>query len=203
MAADLDGLFAMVTLADERAPVRNDRAAEPQAARGRARKGQAAKSPDLTAAVFLLGALGACTIGGPRFVLDATAVLRHGLIAVAEPELASGDAIAVLLATCATIAHLAWPFLVIPAAAAIGVQLLQTRFAVSWEGAEAPVSRVDPLEGARRGSSGPAAWSRGSRRRSSSRVLIYVAVVAVRGAWARSSTPGTARARLITVAGAS
>src|SRR6185295_11387682 len=74
------------------------------------RRGQVAKSPDLTAAVFLLAALAACTAGGPRFVLDATAALRHGIMAAGEPEMASGDAMTLFLSTCASIAHLAWPF---------------------------------------------------------------------------------------------
>jgi flagellar biosynthesis protein FlhB len=163
------------------------------------RKGQAAKSPDLTAAVFLLGALGACTAAGPRFVLDATAVLRHGLVAVAEPELASGDAIALFLATCASIAHLAWPFVLIPAAAAIGIQLLQTRFAVSWEGLKPQMSRVDPLKGLGR-FLGTKGMVDGLKTTVKLGVLIYVAVVAVRGAWGALLDPGHGEGLLITVA---
>lgn len=182
-------------------PGGNERTEQPSVKRREdaRRKGQIAKSPDLTAAVFLLGALGACSLGGPRFVLDAAAALRHGLASAAEPDLASGDAVALFLATSATIAHLAWPFVVIPAAAAIAVQLLQTRFAASWEGLRPQWARVDPWQGLTR-LLGPRGWVEGLKTTVKLGVLGAVAYGAVRGAWGALLEPGQGEGNLVTVA---
>ena len=100
---------------------------------------------------------------------------------------------------CTTIAHLAWPFLVIPAAAAIAVQLLQTRFAVSWEGLKPQMSRVNPIEGT---CAVPRSQGLvdGLKTMVKLGVLIYVAVGAVRGAWGALLDPGHGEGLLITVA---
>ena len=182
-------------------PSGNERTEQPSVKRREdaRRKGQVPKSPDLTAAVFLLGALGACTLAGPRFVLDATAALRHGLASAAEPELALGNPVALFLATCATIAHLAWPFVVIPAAAAIAVQLLQTRFTVSWEGLRPQWARVDPWGGLAR-LFGPKGWVEAFKTTVKFGVLVFVAFEAVRGAWGALLEPGQGEGLLVTVA---
>jgi flagellar biosynthetic protein FlhB len=111
------------------------------------RKGQVAKSADLTTAALLLGALAAGALAGKPFIADAVETFRHGLGAASNPELTPGAALALLFGTSATIARLAGPFVVIPAAAALGTQLLQTRLVASWEALTAQWSRVNPLQG--------------------------------------------------------
>jgi len=111
------------------------------------RKGQVAKSADLTAAVLLMGVLGAGSLAGGRFIADAVEAFRRGLGAASNPELTPASAVVLFFDTSATIARLAWPFVVIPAAAALGAQLLQTRIVVSWEALAPQWSRVNPLQG--------------------------------------------------------
>ena len=118
------------------------------------RQGQIAKSPDLATAAMLLGALGAFALGGPRLVADAVEAVRRGIMAAAHPELSADGALALFLATCGTIARLAWPFVAAPAAAAIAVQLLQTRLVVSAAGLKPQWSRLNPARGLARMVSG-------------------------------------------------
>lgn len=111
------------------------------------RKGQVAKSADLTAAMFLLSALGASSLAGGRLVADALDAVRGGLGAASRPDLTPTAALAMFFATSATIARLAWPFVLIPAAVALGTQLVQTRMATSWEALAPQWRRVDPRHG--------------------------------------------------------
>jgi len=114
------------------------------------RKGQIAKSTDLTAAALLMGALGAGAIGGPRLVSDAVVAMQHGLAAAAAPDLSTTGALALLTGATFTLGRLAWPLLLVPALVALAVQLVQTRFAVSWSGLQPEWSRVNPAQGFRR-----------------------------------------------------
>lgn len=111
------------------------------------RKGQIAKSSDLTAAALLMGALGAGALGGPRLVVEAVDTMQRGLGAASAPELSQTGALALLIGAALAIGRLAWPFILVPAAAALAVQLLQTRFAMSWSGLRPQWSRVAPGQG--------------------------------------------------------
>lgn len=111
------------------------------------RRGQVVKSPDLTAAVLLLGAVGIHSMTGPRVVADAVDVLRRGLSALPTGDLSPVEALGLFFETAGSLARLGWPLLAVPAAAALGVQLLQTRFALSWRAVAPQWERIDPLKG--------------------------------------------------------
>ena len=111
------------------------------------RKGQIAKSTDLTAAALLMGALGAGVLSGPRVVVEAVNTMQGGLGAASSPELSPTAALALLTGATFALGHLAWPFILVPAAAALAVQVLQTRFVVSWTGLKPQWSRVNPGQG--------------------------------------------------------
>lgn len=178
----------------------NERTEQPSAKRREEarRRGQIAKSPDLTAAVFMLGALGACTMAGPAFVIAAADALRHGLTAAGDPDLTGGDMIGLFLATCGTIARLSWPFIAIPAAAAIAVQILQTRAGLSWEGLKPQWSRVDPRQGMGRlfGTTGLAEALKTTAKLAT---LVTVSYLAVKPMWYRLIGPGSGEAALLSV----
>jgi flagellar biosynthetic protein FlhB len=97
--------------------------------------------------MFLLTALGASSLASGRLVADALDAVRGGLGAASRPDLTPTAALAMFFATSAAIARLAWPFVLIPAAVALGTQLAQTRFATSWEALAPQWRRVDPLHG--------------------------------------------------------
>jgi flagellar biosynthetic protein FlhB len=128
---------------------RDERTEQPSAKRREdaRRKGQVVKSPDLTGAAALLGALGAFSMMGPGLVAAAVEALRRGIDASAHAELTPATALAMFASTSVAIAHLAWPFVVIPALVAVAVQLLQTRFAASWEALGPDWKRIDPMKG--------------------------------------------------------
>jgi flagellar biosynthesis protein FlhB len=111
------------------------------------RKGQVAKSSDLTAAALLMGALGAGSLGGARFVTDTLEAFQRGLGAASNVELTPTEALALLFGAAITLGRLIWPFILVPAAAALAVQILQTRFSVSWSGLVPQWDRVNPLKG--------------------------------------------------------
>ena len=111
------------------------------------RKGQIAKSTDLTAAALLMGALGAGVLSGPRVVVEAVNTMQSGLGAASGAELSPTGALALLIGAALALGHLAWPFILVPAAAALAVQVLQTRFAMSWSGLKPDWSRVNPGQG--------------------------------------------------------
>lgn len=115
------------------------------------REGRVAKSPDLTAALLLLGALGLHSLAGARFMADAQEALRHGLEALAAArDLTVDGAIALGAGAIVTGLGLAWPFVAVPALVALAAQLLQTRFAFSLAALVPRWSRLDPLAGFRR-----------------------------------------------------
>lgn len=114
------------------------------------RKGQVARSQDLTAALLLLGSLGIHSLAGGQFMADALDAVRRGLSQASPVELTSDGALALFWGTTAAVVRLVWPFVVIPAAVAVAAQLLQTRFALSWEALTPQWSRLSPLRGIER-----------------------------------------------------
>jgi len=110
-------------------------------------KGQIAKSPDLTAAALLMGALGAGSLGGARFVTDTLEAFQRGLGAASNLDLTPTAALALLAGAAITLGRLVWPFILVPAVAALAAQILQTRFGVSWSGLAPQWDRVNPLKG--------------------------------------------------------
>ncbi len=115
------------------------------------REGRVAKSPDLTAALVLLGSLGVHAMAGTRFMADAQEALRHGLALIAASrDLTADGALALGAEAVMTSVGLAWPFVVIPVLVALAAQLLQTRFAFSPAALAPQWSRLDPLAGLRR-----------------------------------------------------
>lgn len=111
------------------------------------RQGRVAVSADLTAASVLLGGLGIQAMAGARFMTDALETFERHLGKLPRTELTPDGALALAFDAAATVARLAWPFVVIPAAIAVVTQLLQTRFAVSTEALTPQWSRINPLHG--------------------------------------------------------
>jgi flagellar biosynthesis protein FlhB len=110
-------------------------------------KGQVAKSPDVTAALGLLGALGVFAMLGTELVGGAVALVRHGLGAAATPDLGADEAFALLGRSLVEAARFTWPFLAVPAVVGIAAQLLQTRFVFSTEALKPDWSRLSPARG--------------------------------------------------------
>jgi flagellar biosynthetic protein FlhB len=110
-------------------------------------KGQVAKSPDVTAALGLLGALGAFAMMGTQLVAGALALVRRGLGAAGTPNLSADDAFALLGGSLVDAARMTWPFIAVPAVVGIASQLLQTRFAFSTAALKPDWSRVSPAKG--------------------------------------------------------
>jgi flagellar biosynthetic protein FlhB len=128
---------------------RDERTEQPSAKRRdeARRKGQVVKSTDLTGAASLLGALGAFSMMGPGLVTGGVEALRRGIDAAARPELTPAAALAMFASTSLTVVELAWPFVVIPALVALAAQLVQTRFAMSWQSVAPQWKRLDPMQG--------------------------------------------------------
>lgn len=111
------------------------------------RRGQVARSADLTAALLLLGALGVHSLGAGQFLAGSLEVFRRGLSPGPLSELTPDAAVELMVRSVATAVHLAWPLLVIPTVVAIGAHLAQTRLALSTEALAPQWSRIDPLAG--------------------------------------------------------
>lgn len=111
------------------------------------RRGQVARSADLTSAAVLLGALGGFAFTGERFLGNLVAVMAEGIGRASRSELGADQAISLLIHAGVAVTRLTWPFLVVPAVVAIAGQLAQTRFALA-QGALSPQwSRLNPLAG--------------------------------------------------------
>jgi flagellar biosynthetic protein FlhB len=127
-------------------PSGQERTEQPSARRreeARAR-GQVVKSPDLSAAILLLGALGVWAMAGPQLMADAVALMRASLAPAPRGELAADGLADVVLPVLRGGAWLAAPLVLVPAAAAIGAQLAQTRGALAWRALVPDWSRLDP-----------------------------------------------------------
>ena len=178
----------------------NERTEQPSAKRREEarRRGQVAKSTDLTAAMLLLGGLAACSLAGGRLVSDAVATFRSGLSAAAQPDLTPPGALALFFTTSGSIAHLAWPLIVIPAAVAIASQVLQTGFAASWEVVKPQWQRVDPLQGLARLVSGTNLVD-GIKTVLKLVVLLVIAYVTLKAKWPLLLHPGENASLLVNV----
>jgi flagellar biosynthetic protein FlhB len=111
------------------------------------RKGQLAKSADLSSALLLLGALGAHAVGGGHFLADSLEVFQQGLRVAPGPDLTPDAIFSLFFRTVWTGLRLVWPFLLVPAAVAVAGHLLQTRFVFSTEALQPQWKRIDPLSG--------------------------------------------------------
>jgi flagellar biosynthetic protein FlhB len=111
------------------------------------RKGQVARSTDLTTALLLLGALGALSVAGGPFIVSAVAMFQQALRTASRPDLGPDGGLALLSQTAVGLARRGWPFLVIPAVTAVAAQVLQTRMAVSWEALGPHWNRLNPAQG--------------------------------------------------------
>jgi flagellar biosynthetic protein FlhB len=85
--------------------------------------------------------------------------------------------------------------------AAIGVQVLQTRFSTSWEGLRPQWARVHPGQGLAR-LLGPRGWADALKTTVKIGVLSFVAYSAVHRAWGSLLNPGQGEGSAITVAAA-
>jgi len=110
-------------------------------------RGRVARSPDLTAALLLLGALGAHSLAGGRFAADVLDLLRAGLSTLPRGDLTQDGAQALVSGAATAAGRLVWPLLMIPAVVAVGAQLLQTRFVLAPGALAAEWSRLDPVKG--------------------------------------------------------
>jgi flagellar biosynthetic protein FlhB len=178
----------------------NERTEQPSAKRREEarRKGQVAKSPDLAAAVLLLSGLGAWSMAGGHLVGDSVAAFRQGLGVAAHPDLTPNEAIALFFGTSATIARLAAPFVLIPAAAAVAVQVLQTGFGASWEALAPQWSRVNPAQGFGRLVSGTSVIE---LVKTALKLVVFgaIAYATLRANWAALLEPGQGQVALVTV----
>jgi len=164
------------------------------------RRGQVLKSPDLTAAVALLGAVGIYSMTGPRLVADATGMVSRSLSSLPTGDLTPGEALALFFEMAGTIARLGWPLVAVPAVAAIGVQLLQTRFALSWRAAAPQWERIHPGKGFARLVSGQGAFE-ALKTMVKIVALGTIAYSALRADWPRLLAGGQGSAGLLATLG--
>ena len=111
------------------------------------RKGQVARSTDLTTALLLLGALGVLSVAGGPFIVGAVAILQQALRATPHGDLGPDGGLALFSHPAVGLARQGWPFVVIPAVTAVAAQMLQTRAALSWEALGPNWSRLSPARG--------------------------------------------------------
>lgn len=111
------------------------------------RKGQVARSTDLTTALLLLGALGAFSVAGGPFIVGVVAIFQQALRAAPLSDLGPDAGLALFSQTAVAMARRGWPFVVIPAVTAVAAQMLQTRMALSWDALGPHWSRLNPAQG--------------------------------------------------------
>jgi len=111
------------------------------------RKGQVARSTDLTTALVMLGGLGALSVAGERFLAGGAAVFQQQLQAAPRGDLGPDAVLGIFSQAIGAMARLVWPFLLVPAAAAVMAQVLQTRGAFAWEALGPQWSRISPARG--------------------------------------------------------
>lgn len=109
-------------------------------------RGQVAKSADLASAVMLLGAFGMYTLGGTTLLADLLGAFRATFSSLPTRDLTADDVLALYRGAVVRWAPIVAPFVLLPAAAAILTQLLQTRFALSAHGLAPDWSRLSPLK---------------------------------------------------------
>jgi flagellar biosynthetic protein FlhB len=114
------------------------------------RRGQVARSTELSAVTVLLGALGVLAMAGGSMMQTALEAVRHGLEGPTLSPLSTARALSIVFESAWTVARIAWPLVVLPAVLALGVQLLQTRFAVATAALSPRWSRLDPVQGLQR-----------------------------------------------------
>jgi flagellar biosynthetic protein FlhB len=139
-------------MADERSDSR-ERTEQPTARRlEKAREeGQVARSAELAAAAALVaGALLLGTTAGSAMGRAASETLRRAVSAFSIGPLTTST-VAPLLTQTVTGVLLAWlPFALGVASAAVAIQLVQTRGALSWKPVEPKLSNLSPLTGLKR-----------------------------------------------------
>ncbi len=111
------------------------------------RKGQVARSADLSAAIVLLGALGVLALTGGSIMRSALEAVRRGLEGAAMYHLTTSTALAIFFDSAWTVARIAWPLVALPAVLALVAQLLQTRFTLATAALSPRWSRLDPVQG--------------------------------------------------------
>jgi flagellar biosynthetic protein FlhB len=162
------------------------------------RRGQVAKSTDLTGAMLLLAGFGAWSLASGQLVADTVAAFRQGIGAAAHPDLTPGDAMVLFFGTTATIARIAWPFVLVPAVAAVAIQVLQTGFAASWELVTPQWTRVNPARGLGRLLSGTSLLE---ALKVTLKLVVFgwVAYTTVRDRWGLLLEPGPGASTLATI----
>jgi flagellar biosynthesis protein FlhB len=169
----------------------------PRRLREARRKGQVARSRDLTAAVslwFVLAAVALLVVPAVPAQLDATARTLRGAGA-AEPSAASGA----LAAWARTALRLAAPALLAAALAAIACGIVQVGGLFSFEAVRPKLERLDPAAGARR-TFGARAWFEAFK---SLLKFVAVAAAAVLASWSSlAAVVGAARVGAAAVASA-
>jgi len=115
------------------------------------KKGQMARSADLTAALVLLATIAALGITGPALLGHMTEIVRQGLMQAGNPKLGSrgglgelsGWAMRALLTTAA-------PIVIVAAAAATLGNVLQNRPRITSQALKPQWSRINPQQGFKR-----------------------------------------------------
>jgi flagellar biosynthetic protein FlhB len=114
------------------------------------RRGQVPRSADLSGALGLLGTLGVYSLFGGAVVAHAVEVFRRGLGPGAPRELTVDGAIGLLAGASVTMAHLAWPLVLLPGVIGACAQAVQTRGALATGALTLDWSRLSPIRGLQR-----------------------------------------------------
>jgi len=139
------------------------------------RQGQVAKSPDLTAALCLLGGVVALNVLGPRFVRE-LAELTGQMLSPAQDGLRADSMLVSARVGFGTAVSLLLPLAAVVAAVAVAANIVQVGFIASWHPVAPDLNKVNPLAG----------LGRLFSRRNLVRLLVNVGKVALIGwvSWA-------------------
>lgn len=114
------------------------------------RRGQVARSIDLSAAAALLGGVGMLALTGQAVMGASLETARRWLEAAGRRELTSETALTLILDAAVSSATIAWPIAIVPPLVGVACQLVQTRFTLSPAALTPRWSRLDPAQGLRR-----------------------------------------------------